>query len=123
MELILTRFQETSKSTIGRLEHNGNLLGFTLELPWKNNQRQISCIPKGIYKVVPRFSPKYKNHFHILDVPNRTFILIHVGNYPKDSLGCVLFGTNYSTDMVGNSRAAMQTLLTKFPKGFTLTIQ
>lgn len=64
----------------------------TLELPWLNNQNLISCIPRGSYKVVPRHSAKYRNHFHVLNVPSRDFILIHSGNFVSDSTGCILVG-------------------------------
>ncbi len=73
------------------------LLAFkTLELPWKNNQKKISCIPTGKYNVVKRRSSKHGNHFHILDVPDRDMILIHAGNYFSDILGCVLPGRNHA---------------------------
>lgn len=73
----------------------------TLELPWLNNEKQVSCIPANQYKVVVRTSDKYKRHLHILNVPNRDFILIHHGNYAgsknpntgkSDILGCILVG-------------------------------
>jgi hypothetical protein len=71
------------------------LLAFkTLELPWKDNERKVSCIPIGKYDVVKRKSPKYGNHFHVQDVPNRDMILIHSGNYISDILGCILPGRN-----------------------------
>lgn len=66
-----------------------------LELPWLDNQRQISCIPEGYYKVVRRTSPRFGEHFHILDVPNRSFILIHHGNYTRDIQGCLLVGREH----------------------------
>jgi len=65
---------------------------YCLELPEKGNKRRESRIPAGEYKTVKRNSPKYKNHFHLLDVPNRDMILIHHGNYKKDTLGCILPG-------------------------------
>ncbi len=73
----------------------------SLELPWLNNQSRISCIPEGKYKVVVRYSKKYKRHLHITGVDGRSYILIHWGNYagslnPRtgspDILGCVLVG-------------------------------
>lgn len=65
---------------------------FTLELPWKENKRRVSCIPKGTYQIVPRFSQKYKNHLHILDVPGRDWILIHEANFVRQLLGCIAVG-------------------------------
>lgn len=51
-------------------------------------------IPDGTYRLSWTYSPKFKAfRYMISDVPNRTRILIHEGNYPaKDSLGCVLVG-------------------------------
>jgi hypothetical protein len=121
--LTLERFLFTEKSTISRLSENDNFICYMLELPWKNNQRQISSIPTGTYDVIPRTSPRYKNHFHLLNVPNRLFILIHVGNYPKDTNGCLLPGTSHTRDMVGSSRVAMENLLSKYPKGFKLIVK
>ena len=76
----------------------------TLELPWRANKRNVSCIPEGTYKVVRRFSQKYKHHLHITGVEGRSLILIHWGNYagsinPKtgtpDIRGCILVGSRY----------------------------
>lgn len=104
--IVIIRDKKSHQQTEGQLfvfDKNGNELFrcFTLELPWKENQRQISCIPEGRYKVVPRFSQKYKNHLHILDVPNRTWILIHEANYVHQLLGCIAVGRT-RTDLNGD---------------------
>lgn len=65
----------------------------TLELPWKDNARQESCIPEGTYPLVKRTSGKYHEHFHVQDVPDRDMILIHAGNTPKDTHGCIIIGS------------------------------
>lgn len=72
----------------------------TLELPWRDNQRQISCIPSGEYNVEIRLSNKYGRVYWVRHVPNRTYILIHSGNYAGDKsqgfkshvMGCILLG-------------------------------
>ena len=74
---------------------------YTLELPWNDNKKRISCIPKGEYNVEKRQSTKYKNHFHVLDVPNRSYILIHQGNYNWHTKGCILVGKTL-TDINGD---------------------
>lgn len=132
MQGILTRKTYEDKQTLGefKLYEKGKLLFscYTLELPWKNNQFQVSCIPKGEYEVVPRTSAKFKNHFHILDVPNRTYILFHSGNYYTQILGCVLLGDSLKDinsdglKDVTNSKNTMKKLLKLAPKGFKLTI-
>lgn len=63
-----------------------------LELPWKDNKFRVSCIPNGKYKAIKHKSPRLGNSFWIKDVPNRSEILIHIGNYNKDTVGCLLPG-------------------------------
>lgn len=99
--LTLIRSKYSDKQTEGTLYVIGQLGEIlfscvTLELPWRNNQVMISCIPKGVYKVVPRNSPKYGDHLHILDVPGRTLILIHQANYVDQLLGCIAVGESWS---------------------------
>jgi len=56
----------------------------TLELPWRNNENQISCIPPGTYNVEIRRSNKFGKTYWVKEVPNRSYILIHSGNYAGD---------------------------------------
>ena len=89
MVLVLKRtyFPE---GTQGVLEWNGTLVCYTIELPWLENQRRISCIPEGKYVLQKRFSPKFKWHIHLQNVPGRDFILIHPANdAKKELLGCI----------------------------------
>lgn len=104
----------------------------TVELPWLNNQVEKSCIPEGKYKVVRRLgseSAKFKyTHFHVLDVPGRSWILFHVGNYTRDLLGCIAPGLIHAdidrdgiTD-VTNSSVALNLMLSEFENEFELVI-
>lgn len=69
----------------------------TLELPWKNNQKNISCIPKGTYQVKWQYwFSKFKYTYVIQNIPNRAGIRIHAGNYFFDVQGCILLGDHYS---------------------------
>lgn len=96
IEGLLTRNQKFNDRILGILEifEDSKMIFrcYTLELPWKNNARQISCIPTGTYDVVPRYTQKYKNHFHVLNVPKRSYILLHSGNLPTQTRGCVICG-------------------------------
>ena len=112
--LLLIRDTFTDKSVIGKLYLNTEFYGHTLELAWKDNQNRISSIPKGVYKTVKRFSEKSKykyEHLHILDVPNRKLILLHIGNYPKNTKGCILLGNTRALNFVGDSRKAFYKLM------------
>ena len=89
MVLVLNRtyFPE---GTQGVLEWNGTIVCYTIELPWLGNQKRISCIPEGEYILQKRFSPKFKWHLHLMNVPGRDLILIHPANDAKtELLGCI----------------------------------
>lgn len=97
VKLVLERYSSSEVQTIGKLfgvSEVGHIVFEcdTLELPWKDNKTDISCIPTGTYTVKRRYSKKYKNHLHITEVTDRTHILVHAGNYNKDTKGCVLVG-------------------------------
>lgn len=63
------------------------------------------AIPKGIYNVNVVWSPKFKGYYPRLEnVPSRSGILIHSGNYPKDTLGCILVGFNTIKGGLSGSR-------------------
>jgi hypothetical protein len=96
----------------------------TLELPWKENQRRISCIMGGKYKVEKRYSPKFGLCFHFLNVKGRDHILCHAGNYHDDTLGCILPGAGF-TDIDGDgytdvysSKVTLNKLLEIMPDEF-----
>jgi len=65
---------------------------YTLELPYKNNERNISCIPKGLYALSVYSSPKFQTALKIHDVLNRSGILIHPLNTLKETKGCIGLG-------------------------------
>lgn len=101
----------------------------TMELDWEENKFQNSCIPPGIYPVEKRYSPKYGNHFHVKDVPNRDMILIHIGNYHSDLLGCIAPGLKHidinkdGLKDVTSSLVAMKELNQIMPPTFQLEIR
>lgn len=113
MVLVLTRtyFPE---GTQGVLEWNGTIVCYTIELPWLENQKQISCIPEGEYILQKRFSPKFKRHLHLMNVPGRDLILIHPANdAKKELLGCIAPVTKHTGIGKGsNSRKALEKLKT-----------
>ena len=98
-DIFLNRVSNEVKQTLGRLYlYDDADLVFqccTMELPWINNQKRISCIPKGRYLVKKHTSSKYGECFWVQDVPDRTEILIHLGNYNFNTLGCILPGRRF----------------------------
>ena len=95
----LTRLIDEDKQTLGALNlFCGTDLVFsckTLELAWLNNIQFESCIPKGTYKVKRRHSSTYGDHWHIVNVADRDLILIHAGNYHRDTEGCIIVGREH----------------------------
>ena len=115
INLLIIRDTFSDKSTIGELFINGERICDTLENPWLDNQRTISCIPEGEYKVrlrLPRESAT-RDYLHLLvqEVPNRDWILFHRGNTAKDTSGCILVGLGSKQDFVSNSVLAMDLLI------------
>ena len=89
MNLLLHRTY-LKEGTNGVLFYKGEFLGFTIELPWLDNKRSISCIPEGVYELKPRFSEKFKHHLLLKNVSGRSLILIHPANNAKKELrGCL----------------------------------
>jgi hypothetical protein len=87
LELVRTYFPN---GTNGELYYNGKRICSTIELPWLRNEPQISCIPEGRYELVKRYSRKFKTHFLVKDVAQRSLILIHPANNAKKELkGCI----------------------------------
>ena len=115
INLLILRDTFSDESIIGELFLNDERFCDTLELPFKDNQRSVSCIPTGEYKVrlrLPRESAT-RDYMHLLvkDVPNRDYILFHRGNSAKDTRGCILVGQGSQQDVVHNSTLAMDLLI------------
>lgn len=133
MYLILTRISDDGLQTVGKLElfdQSGNLLlAFdTLELPYKYNQRRVSCINQGVYIIRRHYSIRHGNCFALLNVQGRDNILIHTGNFNKDTKGCILIGHGYKDldndnekDLL-NSKVALNNLLRTMVPQTTITI-
>ena len=115
INLLLIRDTFSEKSTIGELFLNGERMCDTLENPWLDNQRNISCIPAGVYDVRLRLARESasRDYLHLLvqDVSNRDWILFHRGNTAKDTSGCILVGLGTEQDVVHNSVLAMDLLI------------
>ena len=132
MELELLRVENTKDHTIGvlRIKDTQIEIARTMEDAWKDNARNISCIPQGVYKVIRHTSPKYGNCFMVSNVPNRDYILIHAGNYATDTEGCILLGESVATNVAGkrmvtNSKVTVGKFmnLMREVSEFTLTVK
>jgi len=126
---ILVRNEVTDDAVLGYLYADGTCFA-TLEPAWRHNVRNISCIPAGDYQAdyLPRSaSGKYREVYHLRDVPGRGGVLIHAGNLAKHTRGCILIGTRRGVlagqRAVLNSRTALQQLRDMIGKrSFSLSI-
>lgn len=128
------RLEEDEKQTIGKgfiydsetfdpvFEFDG------LELPWKNNEKRVSRIPEGSYDVIKHISPSFGQCFWIQNVPNRSEILIHKGNFNRDTKGCLIAGNGVqdidkdgSKDVV-NSAKTIEKMLSLIPDSAKIKI-
>ncbi|SDT88767.1 DUF5675 family protein [Halopseudomonas salegens] len=110
----LVRTTETAESFISDLYLNGIKIGYALELPWKDNQEFISCIPAGQYTAFIRKAETSKwshDTIQLHHVPERSAIQIHRGNFPDDTDGCILPGTSKGQNSVGSSRIALDKIM------------
>lgn len=87
LELIRTYFPN---GTNGEILFNGARICSSIELPWKNNEHQVSCIPEGRYELKKRYTAERGEHLILVNVPGRQLILIHAANDAKKELqGCI----------------------------------
>lgn len=78
--------------TFGVLLIQKRILCWTLEPRDEENAPSVSSIPAQQYVCKRTHSPKYGDTFEILDVPSRTDVLFHWGNWAKNTLGCIILG-------------------------------
>lgn len=96
--------------------------GVTLEPP-------DTIIPPGIYDVVPYFSPAHQHTCFLLkDVPGHDGVEMHIGNYLKDTKGCILVADHFALfeepDMIEESTQEFNKLWSLYGKtGFLLDVR
>lgn len=93
---MILRTAKLEDGVFGVIHCDGIPFALTAELPWKQNQARISCIPSGVYTCKRVNSPKFGETFEVMEVEGRDHILFHKGNIPiNDSLGCILLGEQF----------------------------
>ncbi len=71
-------------------------------------------IPQGKYEVSWDYSPRFGRVLATLfndKVSKTRRILIHAGNYPKDTLGCILLGSKYDDRGVYESKKTLEAFM------------
>jgi len=100
MHIQILRQEHSDKQTLGYLYiiDNEEILFScnTLELPWRDNQSNISCVPIGEYKCVLEYSDRFERDlWELKDVPNRSECKFHSANYFKQLNGCIALGDSF----------------------------
>ena len=137
MEIVLKRLYKKDEYTIGKLYINGEYFCDTLEDKVRDLNKDgdlndegegkvygKTAIPYGRYKVVTNIlSPKYAKRSsyiwcggylpRLINVPAYDGVLIHIGNYPKDTEGCILVGKNTKVGAVLESTTTFKALYEK----------
>lgn len=120
--LTLVRCRASEHGTFGRLFVDDVSECYTLE---PSPVVLHPCIPLGEYPVtLDVVSPKYRYRFpyntlcsgrvpRLLNVTGRDGILIHIGCFAKDTLGCILVGTSASLTRLYHSTNAFINLYNK----------
>lgn len=96
MRIDLLRVGQSNRGTFGVLRHGQIPFALTLERPWENNETNISCIPAGRYTCRRVRSMRFGDTYEVNNVPGRTHVLFHKGNYISDTQGCILVGEEFS---------------------------
>ena len=113
---------EDNSGIYGTIYNAEELICDTFELPWKENIKNESCIPTGIYDCEVVYTRRFGRVILVKDVPNRTDIVFHVGNTAADTRGCILVGRYRQYAGIRDSRAAMGDILIEAPDRFRLNI-
>lgn len=133
MELQLKRIAKKPTYTIGRLSINGHYICDTLEPTDRGLNQSMTldeiksvkikgktAIPAGRYKVIMSYSPKFKKNLPLLmNVPAFSRILIHSGNFSKDTQGCILCGENLFVGTVLYSSYYTQKVVQNINKAYS----
>lgn len=95
--MVLRRHHQNKLLTLGELELWRDRKTFwrcvTLEPPWLANCPFVSCIPTGWYRAFrSRYEKGGYDTWELADVPGRTEIKPHIGNFYTQTDGCQLLG-------------------------------
>ncbi len=128
LEIKLFRFLTTNEATISEIyweDLYGNFnSAFVLEPAGPSSTIEGSDlrIMPGSYELMPYSSRAYPSAFELQRVPGRSKILIHSGNTPAHTLGCLMPGSEYRSNRVYNSRAATKALYNSIRQQMTARI-
>ena len=128
VQLLLKRAPSANGCTLGKLFINGKFFCYTLEdmvRPAGVKVAGATAIPAGVYRVTIERSPAFRMLTPRLHaVPGFEGVLLHPGNCPKDTRGCVLVGFAKlpSNTKIYQSREAFEALMNKLLGASLITL-
>lgn len=115
MKLTVKRIRQGKNSTLSEIYIGGEFFCYGLEdLVRDRKIKGATAIPAGAYRLKLNtyggMNAKYKRRFpdlhrgmiELMDVPNYTYIYLHIGNNFGDTAGCILVGDSYMKDGDGD---------------------
>ena len=117
MDIRIVRRYKKADYTVGDLYLNNRWVCNTLEprcIDWSRQQKVPgeTAIPPGTYPVEMLHSKRFNRLMpFLMDVPQFEGVMIHTGNSPKQTKGCILVGYNTVRGLVLKSREAFDKLL------------
>ena len=108
----LIRISSGADRTIGMIYQGETPICLSLELPWLDNKRNVSCIPAGVYDCIWVVHPHWPKSPVALvrEVKDRAGILLHPANLPGEIRGGIAPGLELTTSGVGQSVNALKKL-------------
>lgn len=91
-KVTLTRYETGPEGTYSKVVTDNGFQCYGMELPWKDNKADESCIPAGAYECAVGESPKFGKVYGLKAVPGRVDILFHPANWIRQLLGCIALG-------------------------------
>ena len=103
--LEIIRLDEGPFGTFGILKVQKRVTMFTLEPNDWENITNVSSIPAQQYTCKRYLSQRFGETFIVHEVPNRTGVLFHWGNWKRNTEGCILLGLGVLRDRSGISKS------------------
>ena len=120
---VIVRVVATRSGIAGMLMHEYQFpICNILELPWRGNERNISCIPPTVivdrvggrtrilpdYLCIRSIRPSGVERWLVTGVEERSSILIHPGNTIEDIEGCIIVAEKF--DLVGARDGVLESI-------------
>lgn len=126
--IILQRVRQSANATFGILTIGGVVVATLEDMMRDEKVYGETAIPAGTYKLelrnegsktkhyAKRFPKMHKGMIWLRDVPNFTYVYIHIGNFPQDTEGCILVGEKARSRSLQSSTKAYKRIYPKIAK-------